>query len=177
MLWEKIWRVLVKSPFSSYRDSEKVCLCSSWPVVSVTIANIRPPASVPIATASWVTSGRSSVAPAWASHVPETVWPPGGDWLSSLILLQYKKEAPCSGPAWDAANPSAQSCCQVWGRPVAPSTLQKTICQSFPVLASRSCPSSKLGPDPGSQRDSSSLQSWAGPGSSKPDSQALVEAK
>lgn len=90
-------------------ETPKVCLCSPWLVVSVTIANIRPPASVPIATASWVTSGRSSVAPAWPSHMPETVWPPGGDWLSSLIPLQYRKAAPCSSPAWDAANPSAQA--------------------------------------------------------------------
>ena len=37
------------------------------------------------------------------------------------------------------------NCHQVLGKPVAPTTLQKIVCKSLLVLASRSCQSSELG--------------------------------
>ena len=53
--------------------------------------------------------------------------------------------SPMLQPSLRCCKPLSTSCCQVWGSPVTPCTLQETICQSLPVLASRSCPSSKLG--------------------------------
>lgn len=53
--------------------------------------------------------------------------------------------SPMLQPSLRCCKPLSTSCFQVWGRPVTPCTLQETICQSLPVLASRSCPSSKLG--------------------------------